>query len=145
MQAQKLMLIKAGKSINFVYEMNETKVTNSINNDNVPYGKETEIWQFDNDGQVTAVVDYDGNMISNVYYKETGGKNHKIKHQNDIGKYTNNLLKNTYANGDLTNWTVDNWIESASDPVDCVGVDTSSPNLGTKCFKITRSNDSDAP
>ena len=136
---------KAGKSINFVYEMNETKVTSGINNDNVSYGKETEIWQFDNDGQVTAVVDDNGNMISSMYYKEENGKRYKIKHKNDTGKYTNNLLKNTYANNDLANWIADNWIESASDPSDFVGVDTDFPNLGTKCFKITRSNNSDAP
>ena len=136
---------KAGKSINFVYEMNETRVTNDINNDNVSYGKGTEIWQFDNDGQVTAVVDDNGNMISSLYYKEENGKRYKTKHKNDTGKYTNNLLKNTYANGDLTNWIADNWIESASNPADLVGVDTGFSNLGTKCFKITRSNNSDAP
>ncbi|MGN1043673.1 MAG: RHS repeat-associated core domain-containing protein [Acutalibacteraceae bacterium] len=136
---------KAGNSKSFVYEMNETKITNGINNDDVPYGKETEIWQFDNDGQVTAVLDSSGNMISNIYYKEIGRRNYKIKHTNGAGKYTNNLLKNTYANRDLADWEVDNWIESNDTANNLVSIDNTLASLGTKCFKIIRNNETDAP
>ena len=135
---------KAGNSESFVYEMNETKITSEINNDDVPYGKETEIWQFDNDGQVTAVLDSSGNMISNTYYKESGRKNYKVKHVNDTGKYTNNLLKNTYANRDLDDWEVDNWISGAENASALVSADNTLSNLGTKCFKVTRNDASDA-
>ncbi len=136
---------KAGRSENFVYEMNQTKITHGINNNDVPYGKQTEILQFDNEGQVTSAIDDEGNMIASTYYNETDGRRHKVKHTNDAGKYVNNLLKNTSAHDDLANWTVDNWIQSEADPSSLVSIDTTAASLGEKSFKIARDNASDAP
>lgn len=88
----------AGNITQFDYESNQTKIKHKINNLDVPYHENTEIWQFDDQGRTTCVMDEFGNMISNLYEKATAepekNKKNKIKHANETGKYTNNLLKN---------------------------------------------------
>ena len=130
----------AGNSVNFSYEMNQTRITHKINNLNVPYHENTEIWQFDNTGRMTAVMDEDGNMLSNIYESATtGGKKNKVKHSNDCGKYTNNLLKNTAAANGFASWEVDNW-KSGGNPANYSVIDTTetTPSLGQKCFKVSQ-------
>lgn len=134
-----------GKNIDFQYEMNQTKIIRKINNLDVPYHESTEVWQFDYEGHVTAVLDSNGNMISNIYCTETDGRKHKIRHTNDSGKYVNNLLKNTAAQNDIgIGWVADNWLsENISENYSITRSENSETDttLGTYCFKINHTGD----
>lgn len=137
-----------GSSTEFWYEMNQTKITSKINNLDVPYRENTEIWQFDNNGQMTAVLDENDNMISNIYETESSRKKHKLKHTNDAGKYTNNLLKNTSADAEISsnNWVKDDWLKGSEDTSSSFSIcQRDDSAIGKKCFMITNTQNDTWP
>ncbi|MCL2312410.1 MAG: DNRLRE domain-containing protein, partial [Firmicutes bacterium] len=72
---------KLGNSINFEYRNdNTTKVKYENNNSEVTYGKGTEIWQFDNAGRATSILNEDGS-ISTVEYTKTKRGTDKSKNK----------------------------------------------------------------
>lgn len=127
----------AGNTVIFDYSMNQTKITYKTSNLDVPYHENTEIWQFDDEGRTTCVMDENGNMVAK-YYETQGEKKNKVKHANDTGKYTSNLLRNTAAGDGMDYWGCGNWANSF--PPKAQGWDvtasTSEKNLGEKSFKI---------
>lgn len=131
-----------GKSHEFWYEMNQTKITHKVNNLDVPYHQNTEIFQFDHEGRVTAHFDESGNAVSNIYCTEQDGRKNKITHSNDIGNYTNNLLKNTYAQRDLeAEWIVDNSIfEHNSEECSVLRDNSAETSLGNYSFKVSHTS-----
>lgn len=100
------------------------------------YRKFTETWQFNHEGPTTSVMDEAGNMLSKYYENATDGRRHEIKRSNDCGKYTNNLLKNTAANSDMSNWNVSNGQYGENPSNYSITATTETSNLGTKCFKV---------
>ena len=131
-----------GSTTEFWYEMNQTKITNKINNLDVPYHENTEIWQFDNQGRATDIIDENGNFHETEYFKsseETSRTKHRIKETATGQKIVHNLLKNSRADtADTSNWEIENWNPDHQSSENCCGITASSDekNLGNNSFKV---------
>lgn len=131
-----------GGTTEFWYDMNQTKITNKINNLDVPYHENTEIWQFDNQGRATDIIDENGNFHETEYFKsseETSRTKHRIKETATGQKIVHNLLKNSRADtSDTSNWEIENWNPDHQSSENCCGITASSDekNLGNNSFKV---------
>lgn len=141
--SQKIDPKAKGKSLEFWYDMNQTKITNKINNLDVPYHESSEIWQFDDEGRATNVMDENGNFYETEYFKkseETLKTKHRIKETSDGQKIVHNLLKNSRADDtSLSNWNVENWNPDHVSSANCCKIETSNEqaNLGKNSFKVS--------
>lgn len=141
-----------GSSTEFWYDINQTKITSKINNLDVPYRENTEIWQFDNRGRVTDVIDENGNFHETEYFKsseETSRTKNRIKETATGQKIVHNLLKNSRADtADTSNWEIENWNPDYQSSRNCYGIiaSTDEKNLGNYSFRVYNSqNDSSWP
>ncbi len=134
-----------GRSTEFWYEMNQTKIMHKINNLDVPYREISEIWQFDDEGRATNVMDENGNFHEREYFKkseETPQTKHRIKETSNGQKIVHNLLKNSRTDtGTLSDWNAENWDSNHTSAENCCGITVSSEqaNLGNNSFKVSNS------
>lgn len=103
-----------GNYIEFEYGTdNTTRVTDNKGRD--------EVWQFDNFGRVTSVLNADGS-ISNAQYAGSTGENgadpnpkaNKLSSSTTIFKYVNNLLSNSGMENEMQNWECEQWGDATS-------------------------------